>query len=671
MTKPKTTKKQRFVKRPEKTPPPQKGKNTGKKLGEDQIFTISINSKGVGFVSFDEDEEDIQIESEYLNCALNNDEVKISLLSKKDYGRKFAKVEEIVERNKTLFVGTLHKKDGTYFVVPDDNKVYVDIIIKENKLNKAEVGQKVQISLNEWNNSRDNPTGEIKLIIGEKGDNSAEIHSIVLEKGFEIDFPEDVIREANKIKENAKLDLEQELKTRNDIREKLTITIDPFDAKDFDDAISFMEIDEKTVEIGVHIADVSHFVRPETPLDKEALKRATSVYLVDRTIPMLPEVLSNDLCSLNPNEDKLAFSAIFTIDKNTSNVKSRWFGKTVINSNKRFTYEEAETGIKKGTGEFAKELSTLNSIAKILQKKTLEEGAIDFDQEEVKFRLDPKGVPIEVYKKEKLESHKLVEEFMLLANREVAKAIFEASKNKKGLIGLYRIHNQPEAEKIQNLSLFLKALGHTLPIEKGKINSRDINILLKKITGSAEEALIKTATIRSMAKAIYSPTNSGHFGLAFTYYTHFTSPIRRYPDLVVHRILESHLKDLKINPDEFARIHKIAEKCSEKEIHASEAERASIKMKQVEYMSKKIGEIFSGSISGVTEWGIYVEEENTKCEGMIRLKDIPGDYYNLDQKNYRIVGEKTKKTYSLGDKLKFKVLKADIERKTLDYGLVK
>jgi ribonuclease R len=385
---------------------------------------------------------------------------------------------------------------------------------------------------------------------------------------------------------------------------------------------------------------------------------------------MLPEILSNDLCSLNPLEDKYTFTALFEIDKKTAEIKKRWFGKTVINSNKRFTYEEAQEIISKGEGLFAKELGTLNNIAKILQKQKFANGAIDFDQEEVKFKLDENGSPLEVYKKERLDAHKLVEEYMLLANREVAKIIFDATKHKKGLVGLYRIHNEPDQEKIQNLALFLKALGHSLPVIKGKIDSKDINILLKKIEGSAAEALIKTATIRSMAKAVYSPTNSGHFGLAFTYYTHFTSPIRRYPDLIVHRILETHLKDTKITKDEFAKIHKIAELCSEKEVRASEAERASIKMKQVEYMSTRIGQVFDGSISGVTEWGIYVEEINTKCEGMIRLKDIKGDYFTLDQKNYRIIGDKTKKAYSLGDKVKFKVLRADIERKTLDFGLV-
>ncbi len=644
-------------------------KPSNKKL-QTHTGLISINSKGVGFVALDDKKNDIEIKTERLNTALHNDTVTITLLPERIAGRAQGEVVSVVSRNKDRFVGTIHKDGDVFFLAPDDSRMYVDIIINQANLGTATEGQKVQIALFPWTNPKENPEGKVIQVIGNKGEHNTEMHSIVLEKGFEIEFPDEVMKEAEKIKANAKQDLEAELKVRKDMRSTLTFTIDPIDAKDFDDAISFKALEGDLVEVGVHIADVSHFVRPHTALDTEALKRATSVYLVDRTIPMLPEILSNDLCSLNPNEDKLAFSAIFHINKKTAEVKERWFGKTVINSNRRFTYEDAQEGITKGTGEHAEVLQTINNLAKVFQAQKLASGAIDFDQEEVKFKLDENGSPLEVYKKERLDAHKLVEEFMLLANREVAFALFEASKNKQGLVGLYRIHNQPEAEKIQNLALFLKALGHTLPIHKGKIDSKDINILLKKIEGSAAEALIKTATIRSMAKAVYSPTNSGHFGLAFTYYTHFTSPIRRYPDLVVHRILEIHLKDLKVTKDEFAKIHKIAEMCSEREVRAAEAERASIKMKQVEYMAKRIGQVFDGSISGVTEWGIYVEEINTKCEGMIRLKDITGDFFNLDQKNYRIIGDKTKKTYSLGDKVKFKVLRADIERKTLDYGLV-
>lgn len=647
----------------------------GKKENSEQKTTllkgrISLTSKGIGFVAVEGFDEDVVIEENNLNTALHGDEVTISLLPKQSGKRVSGEVIKIVKRAKDKFVGVLQKAGTNFFLIPDDAKMYRDIFIPGSLSKKASEGQKVQVKMRGWNDPKKNPDGEVIQILGEKGNNNVEMHSIVLEKGFEVDFPAEVIAEANKLEKSEKPIKIEEIKRRRDFRETVTFTIDPVDAKDFDDAISYKEIDENILEIGVHIADVSHYVRENTALDKEAVKRACSVYLVDRTIPMLPEILSNDLCSLNPNEDKLAFSAVFKIEKNTAEIKDRWFGKTIINSNKRFTYENAQETLDRKNGEFYEELETLNKIAKILQKEKFKKGAIDFETTEVKFRLDENGKPLEVYKKERLETHKLVEEFMLLANKEVAEFIFKAAKLKKGTAGIYRIHDVPQPEKIADLSLFLKALGHDLPVINGKVSSQDINALLKRIEGSAEESLIKTATIRSMAKAIYSPDNIGHFGLAFTFYTHFTSPIRRYPDLVVHRVIQNHLTDAKISKDEFAKFKKIAENSSEREIKASEAERTSVKMKQVEYMSERIGKEFEGTISGVTEWGIYVEEINTRCEGMIKIRDIGNDYYTLDQKNYRIVGQKTKKTYSLGDKIKFKVKGADVEKKTLDYTLI-
>ena len=631
---------------------------------------ISINSKGLGFVKIEGFEEDIVILEDSLNTAMHGDEVSISLLSKLDRGRKTGEVSKILKRAKDKFVGVLNRAGDIFFLLPDDRRMYKDILISKDNLLGAEESQKIQVEIINWSDPKKNPEGKVIKILGKKGDNSVELHSIVLERGFEIDFPPEVEAEANALEKSEKPVRAEEIAKRRDFRSTLTFTIDPFDAKDFDDAISYKEIDENLVEIGVHIADVSHYVRPGTALDKEAVKRACSIYLVDRTIPMLPEGLSNDLCSLNPNEDKLTFSAVFIMDKKTGHVKERWFGKTIINSDKRFTYENAQETIDKKSGEYSRELIELNRIAKIMQAENFRLGAIDFETTEVKFRLDENGRPLEVYKKDRLDTHKLVEEYMLLANREVAEFIFKAAKLKKGMVGIYRIHDVPQPEKIKDLSLFLKALGHDLPINGGKVSSQDINKLLKKINGSPQEALIKTATIRSMSKAIYSPSNIGHFGLAFTYYTHFTSPIRRYPDLMVHRVVQDHLMDHKIPKDEYARFKKIAEQASEREIKAAEAERASIKMKQVEYMSERKGQEFSGTISGVTEWGLYVEEINTRCEGMIKLRDIPGDYYGLDQKNYRVVGQKTKKAYSLGDKVKFKVANADIEKKTLDYSLV-
>ena len=499
------------------------------------------------------------------------------------------------------------------------------------------------------------------------------MEAIVLEKGFRIEFPAEVEREAEKIRGAYKATATTEIAKRRDMRNVTTMTIDPFDAKDFDDAISFVDLGNNTFEIGVHIADVSYFVTPNTPLDHESEKRGLSVYLVDRTIPMLPEILSNDLCSLNANEDKFTFSAVFKMD-NQGKVLDEWFGRTVIHSDKRFTYEEAnDVIIGKQTGPHKIELLKLNEIAKKLQKANSINGAVNFEKDEVKFELDSAGKPLRVYKKSRLDTHKLVEEFMLLANRAVAKFIF-MSQNKnlmgKGKQSVYRIHAKPDKERIENLVTFLKALGFNLKNKEGAVMSKDINTLLKEVEGTPNEELIKTATIRSMAKAAYSTKNIGHFGLAFTYYTHFTSPIRRYPDLIVHRFLERELKGGKIEQNEYEKFERICLASSELEKKASDAERASIKYKQVEYMQDHIGKEFDGTITGVVEWGIYIEEKETKCEGMIKLRDLGNDFYTLDEKNYTIKGEKTGKKFTLGDTVRFKVVSADLEKRVLDYALV-
>jgi len=637
---------------------------------------ISINSKGNGFVSFDENEDDAQIPANLTNTALHGDEVEFTLLSKNRWGKMEAKVTKVITRAKTRFVGTIEKDQSGFFLVPDDKRMYKDIFIKHEDAMNAEPNQKVQVEMFPWTDPKLQPQGKVLQIIGIKGDNNTEMHSIVLERGFEIGFPREVEAEAEGLEKSEKPIRADEIKGRRDMRGTLTCTIDPVDAKDFDDAISFKDLGNNEIEIGVHIADVSHYVRTGTALDKEARKRAFSVYLVDRTIPMLPEVLSNDLCSLNPHEDKLSFSAIFVIEKPSEkaqsiNIKSRWFGKTIINSDKRFTYEEAQGVIDGKPGPHREELLELNRIAKIFQEEKSRNGAINFETEEVKFRLDETGRPIEVYKKPRLETHKLVEEYMLLANREVAEFIYKAAEKNTSMASIYRIHDLPQTEKILDLSIFLKALGYELPMKKdGTISSRDINALLKQIEGTPNESLIKTATIRSMSKAVYDTKNIGHFGLAYEYYTHFTSPIRRYPDLMVHRVLFNFLTGGPHAKDEFAAYQKIAETSSEQEVRAAEAERTSIKLKQVEYMSERLGQEFEGTISGVTEWGMYIEEVNTRCEGMIKTRDLTDDNYSLDQKNYAIVGERTKKRFSLGDKIKFKVMGADIERKTLDYALV-
>ncbi len=651
---------------------------------ESYIGTIKTTGKGMGFVTVPELEKEVVIEPDFLHQALHGDTVEIIITGKYfkpkkgpttatgqegEFVQQAGQVIKIIERAKKQFVGTLKKEKDVWYVNPDDRRMYVDIIIPSTGVINAKEGQKVLAELTEWSEKSVNPTGNIVSIIGDKGTNETEIQSIILDRGIDTHFPENVDEEANDIEKKEKPLNPKEIAKRRDFRGTFTSTIDPVDAKDFDDALSFKDLGNGKFEIGVHIADVSYYVRNGTALDTEARKRGCSVYLVDRTIPMLPEVLSNDLCSLNPHEDRFAFAAVFTMDMEGT-VYDSWFGKTVINSTKRFSYETAQESLDT-KGEYFKELDIFNKIAYKLREEKYKNGAIDFDTVEVKFKLDKNGVPIEVIKKERLDTHKLVEEFMLLANREVAKFIYDAHKKHEIGAGMYRIHDQPDGERMEELALFIQALGFNLPVKQGKVTSQDINKLLKSVEGTPEESLIKTATIRSMAKAIYSTKNIGHFGLAFTYYTHFTSPIRRYPDLVVHRILESVLeKDIEHEKSEWQTYERIANHSTEKEIAAAEAERASIKYKQVEYMSKHIGETFNGTISGVTEWGVYVEDVNTRCEGMIPLRDLGDDFFVLNKKTYTVIGERSKKKFRLGDEVKFKVMKADLDAKTLDYKLI-
>ncbi len=638
--------------------------------------TIRTIRKGMGFIEDPLDtENDFVIESDNLNFALNNDIVEVLVISENKHSQednKMAKVLQVLTRARTTYVGTVEERDGKKGVIPDDKKLYVDFMIPMSEINTAEAGDKVLIELGQWKDAKKNPECHVIRVIGKKGNNNAEMESIVLEKGFETSFPIDVEREAQQIEKNEKKISQEEIAKRRDIRGTLTVTIDPFDAKDFDDAISFKDLGlingTQQYEIGVHIADVSHYVREGTALDTEAQKRGCSIYLVDRTIPMLPEVLSNDVCSLNPHEDKLSFSAIFIMN-DKAEIIERWFGRTVMNSDHRFTYESAQETLDVGKGTYFTELHTLNRIAKILQKEKFAAGAIEFEQEEIKFKLDENGKPIGVYKKPRLDTHKLVEEYMLLANREVAKFIFDSitKKGKKDTGAIYRIHDIPDQERMTDLSTFVKALGYTLKTKDGKVTAHDIKNLLKQIEGTPHQALISTAMIRSMQKAIYSTKNIGHFGLAFDYYTHFTSPIRRYPDLLVHRILHKHLEHMPFGDRDIVQFQHIAEQSTAREIDAAEAERASKKLKQVEYMSDKVGQSFEGTISGVTEWGIYVEELETKSEGMIKLRDLGNDFFEFHKKTYSIIGQKTKKTFTLGDKIKFRVAGADLDKKTLDF----
>ena len=628
---------------------------------------IRVTGKGVGYFSVSEIEDDLEVQPENLAAALNRDRVKIEPLNKVVLGRKQAKVLEIVERHKTEFVGTLVKDGENFFLVPDDKRMYRDIFVPSDKVGSAKEGDKVQTKITEWPDPSKSPKGEVVRVIGRAGEHNAEMLGIVYESGFEVDFPPEVEREAEAWKE--KYTKEDKLKDRKDFSSTTTFTIDPADAKDFDDAISFKALPNGDYEIGIHIADVSHFVIEKTELDKEARKRGTSIYLVDRTIPMLPEILSNNLCSLNPNEPKYAFSAVFVMDKEAQ-VKERWFGKTLIESDKRFTYEEAQEILDKKSGIFFEELKTLDTLAKKLRKEKFAKGAIDFETDEVKFELDNLGKPIRVFKKERKDTHKLIEDFMLLANREVATYMSAVHPEHSRRAFVYRIHDAPDREKIMNLALFVKALGFELKHKDGETTGEDIARMIRSVEGTPAETLIKTAAVRSMSKAIYSTANIGHFGLAFEFYTHFTSPIRRYPDLMVHRLLLRFLVKGQIEQDEIIKYQRLCEDSSEREVEAAEAERASIKYKQVEYMSYFVGKEFDATVSGVSEWGIYVEEVNTKAEGMVKLRDMNDDFYELNEKLYAIVGKKTGKKYSLGDKIRVKLIASDPERKTLDFQFV-
>ncbi|MBE8714557.1 ribonuclease R [Sphingobacterium hungaricum] len=644
---------------------PEKGKFKLKKLNVYVIGKVDMTADGSAYiVPEDELENDIFVAPRKLRQALHNDIVKVHVYERKSGRKREGEVVEIVQRAKTDFTGTIDISSSYAFFLPDDRKMQHDIFIPLNNLNGAKNGEKVLVSILEWPKNAKNPIGTVKSVLGKKGENNTEMNAILADFGFPLSFPKDVEEEANAIPEQVQA---ADLKNRRDFRDILTFTIDPFDAKDFDDALSFKKLDNGNYEIGVHIADVSHYVIPDTALDREAYDRATSVYLVDRVIPMLPERLSNGVCSLRPNEDKLCFSAVFEMDEK-ANVHSEWFGRTVIHSDRRFAYEEVQEIIENKAGEFSDEILKLNELAYLLREKKFKNGAISFESEEVKFQLDDTGKPIGVYTKVRKDAHKLIEDFMLLANRKVAEFIGKKEKGKNKLTFVYRFHDTPKPESLTTFSQFASRFGHKLTIKTDKETAKSLNALMTKIEGSKEQNLLTSLAVRSMAKAIYTTKATSHYGLAFDYYTHFTSPIRRYPDVMVHRLLQFYLDGGKnVNAEHY---EKMSEHSSQKEKKAAEAERASIKYKQAEYLQDQIGVEYKGIVSGVTEWGMYVEIEENKCEGMVRLRDITDDFYTLDEKNFAIIGQRTKKKYQLGDEVQIIVKKVDLEKRQIDFTLM-
>ena len=597
--------------------------------------------------------------------AMNGDRVRVQILAKRKGREPEAEVIEVLERGQHTFVGVLDMGPNFAFLITDNKLLANDIFIPKEKLKGAKNGQKVVAKVTSWPDRAKNPIGEVIDVLGEAGSNTTEMHAILAEFGLPYKYPEAVEKAADKIPVNIP---EEEIRKREDFREVLTFTIDPKDAKDFDDALSVRKVKNGVWEIGVHIADVTYYVQPGSVIDKEAESRATSVYLVDRTIPMLPERLCNQLCSLRQDEDKLCFSAIFEMTDH-GEIKHSRIVRTAIRSNRRFTYEEAQQIIETQEGDFKEEILTLDRLAKSLRKKRFTNGAINFDRYEVKFEIDDKGKPVSVYFKESKDSNKLVEEFMLLANKTVAEAIGKVAKGKKAKTFVYRVHDLPDPEKLDVFATFIRRFGYKLKTNgsKGDV-SKGINHLLDEVQGKREQNLIETIAVRSMAKAVYSTHNVGHYGLAFEHYTHFTSPIRRYPDMMVHRLLERYFSGGRSVVEK--RCEELCKHCSDMEQTAANAERASIKYKQVEFMSERLGMVFDGVISGVTEWGLYVEINENKCEGMVPIRDLEGDYYEFDDKNYCLIGRRNKKQYRLGDPIRIKVVRANLERKQLDFALV-
>lgn len=636
--------------------------------GNESIGTFVRRSNGRNAVIVDD--EQIMVAERNSMHALNGDKVRVVVSAARKGQDPEAKVVEIVEEKDQVFIGTL-KVEGNYAALVTDSKyLAADIIISRGRLKGGKDGDKAIARITRWNDDEMNPRGEVVDILGRKGENTAEMHAILAEFGLPYRYPANVEKAADKIDAGI---TPEEIARREDFRAVTTFTIDPKDAKDFDDAISFRRLANGNCEVGVHIADVTHYVTPGTVIDREAQNRATSVYLVDRTIPMLPEHLSNGICSLRPDEEKLTFSAIFELDAEANVVNSR-IGRTAIRSDRRFTYEEAQSIIETGEGDYAAEITALDALAKKLRARRFDDGAIEFERAEVRFDIDKDGKPVDVLIKESKDANKLVEEFMLLANHTVAEAIGRAPRvpgksRSKPKTFVYRVHDNPDPEKLANLALIAMRFGYKVKAEgSAKAVNKSINKLLKSIKGTPEENMLGILAIRSMAKAEYTTENIGHYGLAFDYYTHFTSPIRRYPDMMVHRLLDRYLnKGRSVDKQKYEDLCKHS---SEMEQLASSAERASIRYKQVEYMKERLGEVYAGTISGVTEWGLYVELDDNMCEGLVPVRDLADDFYDYDEKNYCLTGRRNHTKYTLGDRVKVQVARADLDRKQLDFALL-
>ena len=628
------------------------------------LGTLDMTNTGNAYFISDEFDKDVFIPARNMNTGLHKDIVKVFVYNRKNKGKLEGDVVEVVERNKTEFVGVLQENKNFGFVVADDPKMYTDLYVDKKNFGKAVNGDKVVAKITDWPTKSKSPFAEITGVLGRPGEHQTEMHSILTDYGLPYEFPPEVESDANQIDVEIS---EEEIAKRRDMRSVLTFTIDPKDAKDFDDALSFELLDNGNYRIGVHIADVSHYVQEKSVLDNEAYDRATSVYLVDRVVPMLPEILSNKVCSLRPNEEKLTFSAIFDMD-DKANVIDSWYGRTVTYSDKRYTYEQAQEVIEGKEDEFSDALLSIDKLAKILRQNRLKKGALTFDRVEVKFNLDEESNPVGVYFKKSLDANKLIEEFMLLANRSVAEFIGSSKGKPSGKTFIYRVHDEPSVDKLDALNNLVHKFGYGIDTSSRKKISSSLNQLLEDVQGKAESNMVETLAIRSMAKAEYTTENIGHYGLAFDYYSHFTSPIRRYPDVMTHRLLQHYLDGA--NSPKADDFEDKCSHCSEREQLASRAERDSIKYMQVKYMDDHKNEEFEGVISGVTEWGIYVEINVNKCEGMVRIRDINDDFYVYNEELYALEGQSTGNLYQLGDAVKVKVKHTDLERKHLDFTLL-